>query len=419
MKVKFSQFPLDLVALELVLILANLRASISWTLFPETSALTGAAWIEIGFWLIPVLLIALSLSRSGLLRIYLLEWKKNWLLLLFILFSLASIFWSISFSASLYRALTLVFASLAGAYIGVRYGVPGILKILFWFGAVVLILSVALAFIFPSIATMVWTPYNGAWRGIYWHRNHLGSIAALLNAVYLIRAVSGIQLKQKEAILDVVMYLLSITVVYLAASAAGYILIVLLHLAIALSFVWLKVAHALKPVHYYAFLIVFAIGLILVFANLEFVFSLVNRSPTMTGRTGLWVYLFQNVISQSPAFGYGFGAIWTFASFRTGTQELLGWGYPIAIADNGFIDILLHVGLLGLMLFMGVLILAVVRSFRYALAHRNLQDFFPLLLLFYSLVANISFSLFLETESFIWMLVVAMLFLSAKKADTA
>jgi len=419
MKVKFSQFPLDLVALELVLILANLRASISWTLFPETSALTDAAWIEIGFWLIPVLLIALTLSRSGLLRIYLLEWRKNWLLLLFILFSLASIFWSISFSASLYRALTLVFASLAGAYLGIRYGNSGILKILFWFGAVVLILSVVLAFIFPSIATMVWTPYNGAWRGIYWHRNHLGSIAALLNAVYLIRAVSGIQKKQKEAILDVVMYLLSIAVIYLAASAAGYILIVLLHLAIALSFVWLKVAHALKPVHYYAFLIVFAIGLILVFANLEFVFSLVNRSPTMTGRTGLWVYLFQNVISQSPWFGYGFGAIWTFASFRTGTQELLGWGYPIAIADNGFIDILFHVGLLGLMLFMGVLILAVVRSFRYALAHRNLLDFFPLLLLFYSLVANISFSLFLETESFIWMLVISMLFLSAKKADTA
>ena len=42
----------------------------------------------------------------------------------------------------------------------------------------------------------------------------------------------------------------------------------------------------------------------------------------------------------------------------------------------------------------------------------QLSDFFPLLFVCYVLIANIPFSLFAETEVFVWFLLVALLFMT-------
>jgi hypothetical protein len=59
-----------------------------------------------------------------------------------------------------------------------------------------------------------------------------------------------------------------------------------------------------------------------------------------------------------------------------------------------------------------VLIQFAVRAVRYALARKSIPGFFPLLILVYALFANVSFSLFAETEVFVWFLIVASLFLT-------
>jgi len=70
----------------------------------------------------------------------------------------------------------------------------------------------------------------------------------------------------------------------------------------------------------------------------------------------------------------------------------------------------MHLGIVGLLTFSSVLTIATVRSFRYALARRTLAGFFPLLTMFYAFVGNVAFSLFAETELFVWFLIVAVLF---------
>ena len=89
----------------------------------------------------------------------------------------------------------------------------------------------------------------------------------------------------------------------------------------------------------------------------------------------------------------------------------------VAISDNGFIDILLHIGVIGLILFLGAFVLAWVRSIRHALERRTLIDFFPLVFMLFAFIANISFSLFLETESFVWLWLVAVLFMPAGRHE--
>jgi O-antigen ligase len=125
----------------------------------------------------------------------------------------------------------------------------------------------------------------------------------------------------------------------------------------------------------------------------------------------MWRFLFQHVISQSPWVGFGYGAIWSISLFRSGMGQAVGWPYPVLLGDNGFIDILLSVGILGSIPFLGAFILAWIRSIKIGFERKQLIDFFPLVIMVFATFANISFSLFLETESFIWLLMVAVLFI--------
>ena len=63
------------------------------------------------------------------------------------------------------------------------------------------------------------------------------------------------------------------------------------------------------------------------------------------------------------------------------------------------------------LLLVAFLATAIVGSFRYAIARKKLADFFPLLFLVYVLIANISFSMIAETEVFVWLLIVSVIFM--------
>ena len=399
----------DIGILIVAMFLAPLRGSIFWPLYPKTSTLFSAGWIEILLWVFLTALILRVLKIDGLLIKFKNRWRKEVFLLLFLGFSFLSLSWSISFTDSLYRFLILLFSSFAGAYIGFRYGVRGLINILFWVGAVVIILSFTFAIFLPDIVIFYGHPYYGSLHGVYWNRNLAGAIIALMNIVFFIRILAGFP-QTSKIVLDIIFYIASLAFVFLAKSAAGYLLFILLHALVILIVLWLYLRPRLKAVHYYALLILMIISVVTIFSNLDFLFGLLNRKPNLTGRVPMWNILINDVIFHSPWIGYGFGAIWTIESFRVGMQNAAGWPYPILIGDNGFIDILLHLGLIGIIPFLFLWGSVWARSFQYAFKKLSLLDFSPLVFMFFTLMANISFSLFLEVESFIWMILIALLF---------
>jgi len=403
--------------LSVVIVLANLRALMFFTLYPETGLVFGSAWIEIGFWILTGVSVGYLLVRNKLVVQYFSAWRVNWVLGVFIILAFISAFWSLDFSATLFRALELLFATLIASYFGMRYRPNQMMNVLFWFGAILVILSVALVIGAPPTGTMPWAPFYGAWRGVYWHRNHLSSIITLVNAVFLLRVITAVQHRLTTGILDGAFYLLSLVVILFAKSATGYILFILLHLFVICVWLWIKYSARLRAWHYGVVFGIFIAGSILILSNLEVVFGLLNRSPTLTGRTDLWSYLLKEIIPARPWLGHGFGAIWAREEFRIETQQQIGWGSPVLIADNGFLDILLHVGVAGLLVFISILVLAIIQSLRHGVSQRTLTGFLPLLIMFYAVIANISFSLFAETEVFVWFLLVAVLFMTTPQSD--
>jgi exopolysaccharide production protein ExoQ len=415
---KLSQSRLDSTILFLALLLANLRATMFVFLHPDVSVLLGPAWVEIALWFLLAVLIVYSLTRSGQVRDFLSMWRRNWLSALFILLALLSTLWSIAPLATLFRSLELFLAALAASYLGMRLSPEKLMHALFWFGALLFILSIALVFGAPPTGTMSWAPFYGAWRGLYWHRNHLASVSVFLSIVYLCRMFLALRNRNSNGILDAVLYLLSLLILYFARSATGYIVFIVLHAAAVVAWIWLQVEHRLRRWHYVLMLAGGAITAILVLFNLDLVFGLFGRDTTMTGRVGLWSNLIE-LASRRPWLGHGFGAVWTLDSFRDEIQRLAGWTSQPLIADNGLLDIFLHLGIPGVVVFSLVLILGTVRSLLYGVRRKTLTGFFPLLVMVYAFFANITFSLFAETEVFLWFLMIAALFMTMPTAEKA
>ena len=391
------------------IVLSNLRALSFFPRFPDPSVLLGSAWIEIALWFGTTLAVAYTLKRENLLPEYLSLCRRNWLLGVFVALALVSASWSVDVVATSFRALELLLATVVAAYIGTRYRPEQMLELLFWAGAIFLVVCIGIVFGLPTEGQMHSRPEYRSWRGVYWHKNHLGSIAALVNVVSLCRMLIAFERRTADW-LGGVFYLLSLAVVYFSYSATGGVVLIVLHVFVLCVWWWIKTSYRWRVWHYYVALGTVISGLAWIVANADRVFSIFNRSPTMSGRVDLWNYLLQEVVPQRLWWGHGFGAIWTVESFRVGAGERVHWGKPAVIADNGFLDILLHLGIFGLLMFLGVLIVASVRSVRYAGAGRTLTDFFPLLLMFYAVVGNAAFSLFMETELFVWLLIVIVLF---------
>ena len=380
--------------------------------------LLGSAWLEIALWFGTTLAVAHSLKRENQLAGYLSLCRRNWPLGVFVVLALVSASWSLDGAATLFRALELLLATVVGAYIGTRYRPSELLEILFWAGAIFLILCLGIVFGLPTEGQMQSRPEYRSWRGVYWHKNHLGSIAALVNVVSLWRMLIAFEHRSADW-LGGGFYLLSLATVYFSYSATGSIVLIVLHVFALGVWLWIRTSSRWRAWHYYLALGIAVSGSAWIAANADRIFRIFNRSPTMSGRVDLWNYLWRDVVPERLWWGHGFGAIWTIESFRVGAGERVHWGKPAVIADNGFLDILLHLGIVGLLIFSSVLIVAAVRSLRYALTRRTLTNFLPLLLMFYAVVGNVAFSLFMETETFVWLLIVIVLFETAPRSDPA
>jgi O-antigen ligase len=139
---------------------------------------------------------------------------------------------------------------------------------------------------------------------------------------------------------------------------------------------------------------------------------MLGRSASMTGRIPLWEDLFNRVYLQEPLLGYGYGALWMQKSFRIAMQIHHGWAYQVYFADNGFFDILLNTGLVGLLLFLGVYLPMGIRAFQLAIHRKTWTHFLPFLTFLYILIGNLTYSFLLEVDQFVWILLVIMVFLT-------
>jgi exopolysaccharide production protein ExoQ len=383
----------------------------------NVSALFYPAWLTPEFvfvesilWLLFAAISIWNLKENGLLSKFIESLKINWLIFPFLLFSGLSIFWSVYWEISFSRWLIFLFTIIAGATIGLRYEIKDIFKYLSLFGISVLFASLFFIVFEPRIGVMNYYIIHDAWKGIYWHKGHMGLIAAFINILFLINVVYSVQIKGKYTIVWSFLYLFSLLFVYKTDSAAAYLTIIFLHGMVLLTLVLLKFKDKIKPSHYLIFIFaVIFVGLVILL-NLGHVFSLFHRSTSLTGRIPMWTYLFNTYLSQRPMLGYGFNAFWYVGPYRVAMGLAAGYPDPIIISDNGFIDILINTGYAGLILFLLFYSGMWWRSIQKARVANDIIGVFPLVLMTFTLIANISWSLIFENEGFFMLMMISLLF---------
>ena len=324
--------------------------------------------------------------------------REKWLWMLWGI-ALASTFWSDVPVATLRSSLFLVKITLFGVYFATRYSLKEQLRLLAVTFSIVVLLSIAIALALPSYGVMSLQEggvHAGAWRGIYMHKNGLGRMMVLSALVFLISTSSS----RKYRWIAWAGFILSIAIVVLSTSKTS--LAILLTLIVLLPFYKaLRWSSSLAISFFIATILVGGSVAVLLLSNAEFILGAFGQDLTLTGRTDLWAAVLGK-IGERPWLGYGYGGFWR--SLEGESAEVLSivrWAAPHS--HNGFLDLWLDLGLLGLLAFALSFLAVCWRSVLCLRITKTSEGLLPLAYLTFLLLANLTESSLLRQNS-LWIL---------------
>lgn len=330
--------------------------------------------------------------------------KKFWLVFVFVLLAIASLIWSVLPEITLYKVSVLILCTVMAIYTGCVMGSERFLNILNWFLAVICISNLIFVSIFPDASR--WGGPN-LWNGVFWHKIYLGAFMALAIIIALLKLLDWKKISVISKLLNVSMLSVAIFLILKSGSITALITSIAMTALCLILVAWIRWGKYLKPIHYFFALgiMIAAFGLIIV--NLDHIFNLLGRNASLTGRVPMWIYLIRNVVSKRPILGYGYDAFWNLEGFREQMTSAMGFGLQVSQSDNGLMEILLHLGGIGLVLLLGLIVIGFIRGIKFFRANRTITSSIPLVLMVYAMIVNVAVSILLETDSFVWTVVLA------------
>ena len=325
--------------------------------------------------------------------------KKEKLLWILMAIALFSVFWSVAPSLSIRRFFVLFNATLSGIYLAARYTIKEQINLLFWTLTTATIVSFLVIMGLPELGIMSEeTHHPGAWQGIFLHKNALG-LMMVLSAL-----VSFLEAKTNPRYFYIALIVLSLSILLLIGSTSKNSLVIFgffcLTIAIYQLCQWFYKYN--RPAFTITIFITIFITIIL-FLNTEVILELMGRNSTLTGRTGLWEALLDKIWVR-PWLGYGYGAFWQ----STSKEYLDVWreiDWKAHHGHNGFLDLWLELGLLGLSVFTLNFIYNSFCAIKKLWSNQKPELLFSVSYLLFLLLANLAESSLLGQKS-LWLLYV-------------
>jgi exopolysaccharide production protein ExoQ len=245
--------------------------------------------------------------------------------------------------------------------------------------------SVVMAVAFPRFGThqvndAVRDLHVDLWRGVFGHKNHLGAAASISVFIFLFFP----RLMGPSIGFRVICIVAAIACLIFAQSAGS-----LVALCMLLVYYWL--IRAAPVSRNTLMLILFAVSALALTAFSFFsedLVALVGRDATFTGRTQIWRVVL-DAIWQKPLLGFGYYA----ATSDFIMPLLVAEVGPAAVdAHNGFLDVMLGTGIVGLVLLVCCILSVIVAGIgRVKTSAGPEMDFFMLLVSFPIMSLFVSF----------------------------
>lgn len=265
---------------------------------------------------------------------------------LFAAWATLTLFWTDTFTSSLNGVMALIPLLITGFCLGFRLEPPQFARSFIYASAFMILFSYIYVFVFPMYGMhqandATQSVHAGSWRGVYGHKNVFGSTCAAAAATILIAGRSVL-----PSLLLKIVLLAALFVAIIMSKSATAIALTILTPVITFALVGLERKRLLLAV-----ITIVPIALI-AYYNLDVVFGWLGRDPTLTGRTSIWAFV-PDALSERPLVGYGYAST-TYGHFTIRLLQALGLSDP----HNGYLNVLLSVGMIGLMLFLWLAILA-------------------------------------------------------------
>lgn len=184
----------------------------------------------------------------------------------------------------------------------------------------------------------------GSWRGHFAHKNIAGPamIVLIIYNLYLLR-------KDDFLIPAINIILATIFLIYSNNKTSIGLVVVALLVAETIRFA------RLLPLQFLAFIIpvglmaLLTVGTVLNPSLLDFVSSAMS-DPSFTGRDAVWKFAFEQIRAH-PWIGFGYDTFWNMSHLVNGGYEIETWAARAGHAHNGYINLLLTTGIIGVTLF--------------------------------------------------------------------
>lgn len=326
--------------------------------------------------------------------------KKDYFLVILTFITLVSFLWSDIFISTLKDSREIMQMSAFGLYLAARFNTKEQVQILaaslflgelMSFGAVVALPAIAIHGI----------DHPGAWKGVFGYKNLLGALMVISSFTFILLPIN--RNNWLEQIYKWSGLVFAIILILFSTSKTSLIVSIVLSLVL-LFYRNFRLKGKITVI--FLDLVILIVGgvITIVFSAWTELLTAIGRDPTLTGRTPMWGVAMTRLMER-PLLGFGRGAFWAPGSpYALEAGRAVAPGFIPPHGHNGFIDIALDVGLIGVLLFAISYFIAYVRALKLAYATKAPEKMWYLAFLVFLFMNNMTESILLFKTNIYWTL---------------
>ena len=312
-----------------------------------------------------------------------------------------SYFWSINPDQTFRFGTYAVGTTGFGLYLATRYSLTEQMKLLGWTYGILLILSLLFAVAIPKYGIMGGV-HEGALRGVFTHKNQFGAFMAPGGVIFLLNAMRG----EKSSWIYWVLLALNCGAMVMSQSLTALATFGVM-LTLCIIYRMFRWRYEVMISAILAVIVIGFVGLVLVagYVGSDSILSNLGRDATLSGRTHIWGYVWDQ-IQLRFWLGYGMTAFW---NGLNGPSSYIQYAMRIGViyAHNGFLDLWLSIGLVGLGVFLISFFSTTTQSLTLLRKTNTPEGFWPLLFMSYILLSNLTEGTISNLNSSFWAIYVA------------
>ncbi len=297
--------------------------------------------------------------------------SRDPLILILVGLSGMSYFWSVAPDVTFASARSLLVQYVIVGHLAVTYSLKQIIEFLSKLLSATGVLSLLFVLFLPHLATRSGRAGGVSWQGIFLHQSVLAATMALA-IISLVSMLIMEPARRKQIPLLLSLGMIGICAYLLLFCGAKTAIVGCFASFAVLPFFFLKKIKGVgnRNLIFLSLATIFCGGCVLLYSVKDIIIvEVLGRNPTLSGRSYLWAYIIPQVWTRP--FGYGLDAYWHNSDLVRAVYVMLD--YPYGNFHSNYVDMLVGIGIPGLILIGMFAINLIRKSLILAFTYRRIE----------------------------------------------